>query len=66
MKFNSSQIFEAHPPNLYWLLIAAVDSFHFVPKYVSKVKVIFLIFRSETIVSLENGSKGANFYNAVI
>ena len=46
--------------------IAAGASFQFVPKFTSKVKVIFQIFRSETIVSLENGSKGANFSNAVI
>ena len=46
--------------------LAAGASFQLVPKYISKVKVIFQIFRSETIVSLENGSKGANFSNAVI
>ena len=46
--------------------LAAGASFQLVPKYISKVKVIFQIFCSETIVSLENGSKGANFSNAVI
>ena len=45
---------------------AAVTSFQLLPKYISKVKVIFQIFHSETIVSLGNGSKGANFSNAVI
>ena len=45
---------------------AAGASFQLVPKYISKVKVIFQIFCSESIVSLENGSKGANFSNAVI
>ena len=46
--------------------LAAGVSFQLVPKYISKVKVIFQIFCSESIVSLENGSKGANFSNAVI
>ena len=46
--------------------LAAGASFQLVPKYISKVKVIFQIFRSETIVSLENGSKGANFSNVDI
>ena len=46
--------------------LADFASFQLVPKYISKLKVIFQIFRSETIVSLENGGKGTNFLIAVI
>ena len=46
-------------------LVADV-SFQLVPKYISKVKVISKTFTLKKVVSLENGGKGTNFYNADI
>ena len=68
MKFNSSQIFEAHPSNSLskFLLTPDFASFQLVPKYISKVKVLSKYITLKQLFPWKMGAKGEVFLIAVI